>query len=71
MLKPLQHDRHLSPPADERRAAALALLQRWTEEDAALTPEEAKANADVLRQLDEDRPSHRKLFTDVLQGEPQ
>jgi hypothetical protein len=62
-------DQHL-PPLDERRAAALALLQGWVEEDAALAPDEAAANAKVLRALDEDRPSYRKLFTDLLKDDP-
>lgn len=62
-------DRHL-PPVDDRRAAAVAMLHRWTEEDAALSPEEAADNAAVLRSLDEDRPSFRKLFTDLAQDNP-
>jgi hypothetical protein len=56
--------------ADERRVAAVAMLERWIEEDAALSEEEMAANADVLRTLDEDRPSHRKLFTDLLKDTP-
>lgn len=60
---------HLPPPLDARRAAALALLQQWMEEDAALSPEEAAANREVLRALDEDRPSYRKLFTDVFKDD--
>jgi hypothetical protein len=64
-------DQYLPPPLDERRAAAVALLHGWMEEDAALSPEEAAANADVLRALDEDRPSYRKLFTDILKDDPQ
>jgi hypothetical protein len=63
-------DQHLPPPPDDRRAAAVAMLQRWAEEDTAMSPEEAAANADVLRALDEDRPSYRKLFTDLLKDEP-
>jgi hypothetical protein len=63
-------DQHLPPAGDDRRAAAVALLHRWAEEDAALSPEEAAANADVLRALDEDRPSYRKLFTDLRKGDP-
>jgi hypothetical protein len=63
-------DQHLPPPLDERRAAAVALLHRWIEEDAALSPEEEAANADVLRALDEDRPSYRKLFTDLQKDNP-
>jgi len=61
-------DEHLPPVADGRRAAAIALLHRWIEEDAALSPE--SANADVLRALDEDRPSYRKLFTDLSKDDP-
>jgi hypothetical protein len=64
-------EEYLPPPLDERRAAAFVMLQRWAEEDAALSPEEAAANAEVLRALDEDRPSYRKLFTDILKDEPQ
>ena len=63
-------DEHLPPVADDRRAAAIAMLHRWIEEDAALSPEEASANADVLRALDEDRPSYRKLFTDLPKDDP-
>jgi hypothetical protein len=63
-------ERHLPSPMDERRAAALALLHGWMEEDALLTPEETEANAAVLHQLDEDRPSFRKLFTDLAKDDP-
>jgi hypothetical protein len=61
-------DQYLPPPLDDCHAAAVAMLQRWTEEDAALSPEEAAANIEVLRALDEDRPSYRKLFTDIWQN---
>ena len=61
---------HLPPPLDERRDAAVAMLNRWGEEDAKLPPEEAAANTAVLRALDEDRPSYRKLFADILKDEP-
>ncbi len=40
---------HLPPPLDERRAAAVAMLNRWIDEDAKLPPEEAAANTAVLR----------------------
>ncbi len=63
-------DQHLPPVLDERRAAAIAMLDRWAEEDEALSPEEAAENANVLRMLDEDRPSYRKLFTDLLKDNP-
>ena len=46
------------------------MLHSWMEEDAALSAEAAAANADVLRALDEDRPSYRKLFTDLLKDDP-
>jgi hypothetical protein len=62
---------HLPPPLDERRAAAVAMLNRWGEEDAQLPPEEATANTAVLRALDEDRPSNRKLFADILKDDSQ
>jgi hypothetical protein len=63
-------DEHLPRPSDPRRAAAVAMLQGWMEEDACLSPEEASANAAVLRSLDEDRPSHRKLFASLLTDSP-
>lgn len=63
-------DQHLPSLADARRAAALAMLQQWMEEDAALTPEEEAANVEVLRCLDEDRPSYRKLFGDIVKDVP-
>ncbi len=62
-------DKHL-PPLDRQQAAALAMLQRWVEDDATLSPEEAAANAGILRALDADRPSHRKLFGDLQRGVP-
>ena len=40
---------HLPPPPDERRDAAVAMLNRWGDEDAKLPPEEAAANTAVLR----------------------
>lgn len=54
---------------EERRAAAIAMLKRWEEEDAALTEEELAANEEVLRAIDENRP-HRKLFADILKDAP-
>jgi hypothetical protein len=63
-------EEHLPPPLDARRAAALAMLHQWMEEDAALTEEEFAANAEVFRCLDEDRPSYRKLFADILKDAP-
>jgi hypothetical protein len=62
-------DEHLPPPLDARRAAAIAMLRQWMEEDAALTPEEEAANEEFFRRFDEDRPSYRKLFTDILKDD--
>ena len=61
---------HLPPAPADRRAAAIDLLQHWIEEDAGLSREEAAANADVLRALDDDRPSYRQLFTDLWSDAP-
>lgn len=60
-------EENLPPALDSRRAAAVAMLQSWMEEDMKLSTEEADGNADVLNALDEDRPSHRKLFTEILE----
>lgn len=62
-------DQHLPPPLDERRAAAIAMLHGWMAEDAALSAEDETANAEVLRRLDEDRPSYRKLFNAILKDD--
>jgi hypothetical protein len=64
-------DQHLPSPPDGRQAASIALLEQWTAEDANLSDEEAAANAKVLRQLDLDRPSNRKLFTHLSKDSPE
>ncbi|HZK80878.1 MAG TPA: hypothetical protein VFC46_07420 [Humisphaera sp.] len=57
-------DRHV--PAKNRRAQVVALLQSWIDDPNA---EEQKATGDFLiRSLDEDRPSERKLFPPELEG---
>jgi hypothetical protein len=61
-------DKHL--PSADRRAALIAMLQQWNAEDEAMTPEESAANAEVLRAIDEERLSNRKLFTEILKDEP-
>jgi hypothetical protein len=63
-------EQHLPQARDERRAAAIAMLKQWMEEDAAMSPEEERENLEVLRAIDEDRPSYRKLFTDILKDVP-
>jgi hypothetical protein len=58
-------EQHL-PPAD-KRAAALALLDSWLDEDAA---EDQRATGEFLiRALDEDRLSDRAFFPDNLKGQ--
>lgn len=59
-------DQHLPPALDPRRAEAVSLLRGWAKEDASLTAEELAANVEILRAVDEDRPSDRKLFIDIL-----
>jgi len=60
---------HLPPLLEERRAGAIAMLNRWVEEDAQLPSEDAAANTDVLHALDEDRASYRKLFAEYLKDD--
>jgi hypothetical protein len=48
----------------------LALLRQWQAEDQAMTDEESAANEEVLRAIDEDRLSDRKLFTEILKENP-
>ncbi len=53
-------------PGDEQRANISALLQSWIDEP---NIEEQKETGDFLvRALDEDRPSERKLFPPELEG---
>jgi hypothetical protein len=54
------------PPTD-RQNARIAMLKQWQAEDEAMTPENAAANAEVLRAINEDRLSDRKLFTEILE----
>ena len=52
-------------PMNDRREQFAALLQSWMEED----QEEQKDTFEYLvRSLDEDRPSQRKLFLPALKG---
>ncbi len=57
-------DQHL--PHADRRAELVALIQSWIDSD---DVEEQKTTGDYLiRVLDEDRPSERKLFPPELKG---
>ena len=59
-------DQHL-PQAEPKRAAAQMLLN-WAEEAEALTDAESAENEQILRAIDADRLSDRKLFTHLIQG---
>lgn len=53
-------------PTDRDRRVLIALLQSWIDADDA---EEQQETGDFLiRALDEDRPSERKLFPPELEG---
>jgi hypothetical protein len=54
----------------EKAAALRAMLEQWNAEDEAMTEEEMASNAAVLRAIDENRSSDRKLFTDILKDLP-
>jgi hypothetical protein len=53
------------PPVD-KAAALAAMFEQWNAEDEAMTDEEQAENIAILRAIDEDRMSDRKLFTDIL-----
>jgi len=59
-------DKHLPHDDEERRAAAVAMLCQWVDEDQTLSDEAAAENAALLRALDEHRASYRKLFANIL-----
>jgi hypothetical protein len=61
-------DEHLPPPLDARRAAAIAMLRQWMEEDAALAPEDSERAEEFFRGLDAARTSNRPLFPPELKG---
>lgn len=56
--------RHL--PVEDRQAKAIALLRRWAEEGDA--EEQRETGEYLVRVLDEDRLSDRKLFPPELKG---
>jgi hypothetical protein len=57
-------ERHL--PSKNPRADLVAILQSWIDQD---DPDEQKDTGEYLiRVLDEDRPSERKLFPPELKG---
>jgi hypothetical protein len=56
-------DEHL--PQASRDLVAVSLLQQWSKEDEEISQDEIGSNAAVLRALDEDRLSDRKLFPNL------
>lgn len=59
-------DEHVSQAERERREKAIALVQSWIDEG---DEDEQKETWEYLvRVLDEDRPSARKLFPEELKG---
>lgn len=59
-------DEHLPPPVDARRAAALAMLQQWMEEDAQM--QDSEEADEFFRGLDAARTSDRPLFPPDMKG---
>jgi len=57
-------DRHLPPP--NRQAAVVAAIQSWIDE--ADSTEQQETGDYLIRALDEDRSSDRKLFPPELEG---
>ena len=54
----------LPPPlTDEQRAAAIALLRSWREVGEEEAREQRETGEFLMKALDEDRPSYRKLFS--------
>jgi hypothetical protein len=53
-------------PLTEKQLAACRMLRAWAKEAEAMTDEESAENEAILRAIDEDRLSDRKLFTDIL-----
>ena len=53
----------------EKTIAAIAMLRQWRVEDEQATDEEIEQHREVLRSIDENRLSDRKLFEKVLAEE--
>ena len=59
-------DKHL--PTEDRRAQLVSLLQSWIDADDDETKEQKETGNYLIRALDEDRLSDRKLFPPELEG---
>ena len=55
-------------PTTESNVAAAQMLLGWAKEDERMSDDDSAANERILRAIDEDRLSDRKLFTDLLKG---
>ncbi|MCE9534273.1 MAG: hypothetical protein K8T89_24605 [Planctomycetes bacterium] len=54
------------PPLSAKTLAAIAMLKAWAKEAEEMTDEESAENEAILRAIDENRLSDRKLFTEIL-----
>ncbi len=59
-------EEHISQAERERREKAIALVQSWIDEGD--EEEQRETGEYLIRVLDEDRPSYRKLFPPELKG---
>ncbi len=57
-------ERHLPPTG--RQAKVDAWLRQFVSELDAMSEQEFAVNREVLRAIDDERPAHAKLFTEVL-----
>jgi hypothetical protein len=55
-------------PQDQPNHAIVQMLLDWAKADEAMSDEESAENEKILRAIDEDRLSDRKLFTHLLKG---
>ena len=55
-----------SLPSNDRAAQAIAVIQSWIDDDDAAEQQETRSY--LIRALDEDRSSNRKLFPPELKG---
>ncbi|HUG91144.1 MAG TPA: hypothetical protein VML55_09935 [Planctomycetaceae bacterium] len=55
-----------SLPPEDRAARAVALIQSWIDDEDATEQQETRDY--LIKALDEDRPSNRKLFPPELKG---
>ncbi len=56
-------EKHL-PTEEDRRAAAIALLEQWRKEDEQMSDEEAAENEAIHRSIEENRRRLRQAFVD-------